>query len=101
MAEVIWSEPAVQQLDTIASYIALDKPDAARGVVRRIIDATDRLEHFKSLGKNVPEGPHPNSRPVWFSPCWIDYRLDGNDIRILHVRRGEQPFRMEDLIEEE
>lgn len=43
MAEVIWSEPALEQLDTIASYIALDKPDAARGVVRRIVDATDRL----------------------------------------------------------
>lgn len=100
MAEVIWSEPATDQLDAIASYIALDKPDAARGVVRRIIDATDRLEHFKKLGRSVPEFPHPNYRQVWIRPCWIYYRIDGEDVRILHVRRAEQPFRIEDLQEE-
>lgn len=100
MAEVIWSDPAIDQLDAIASYIALDKPDAARGVVRRIIDATDRLEHFKKLGRSVPEFPHPNYRQVWIRPCWIYYRIDGKDVKILHVRRAEQPFRIEDLEEE-
>jgi len=100
MAEVIWSDPATDQLDAIASYIALDKPDAARGVVRRIFDATDRLEHFKKLGRPVPEFPHPNYRQVWIRPCWIYYRIDGEDVRILHVRRAEQPFRIEDLEEE-
>jgi len=100
MAEVIWSDPATDQLDAIAAYIALDKPDAARGVVRRVFDATDRLEHFKKLGRGVPEFPHPNYRQVWIRPCWIYYRIDGEDVRILHVRRAEQPFRIEDLEEE-
>ena len=30
MAELIWTEPALSDLDTIADYIALDNPDAAR-----------------------------------------------------------------------
>lgn len=100
MAEVIWSDPAIDQLDAIASYIALDKPDAARGVVRRIFDSTDRLEQFKMFGRSVPEFPHPNYRQVWIRPCWIYYRIDNEDVRILHVRRAEQPFRIEDLVEE-
>jgi plasmid stabilization system protein ParE len=100
MAEVIWSEPAIAQLDAIASYIALDKPDAAQGVVRRIFDSTDRLEQFKKLGRSVPEFPYPNYRQVWIRPCWIYYRIDNEDVRILHVRRAEQPFRMEDVLEE-
>ena len=29
MVEVVWTEPALQDLDAIADYIALDKPDAA------------------------------------------------------------------------
>ena len=29
MVELIWSEPALQDLDAIADYIALDKPEAA------------------------------------------------------------------------
>jgi toxin ParE1/3/4 len=97
VAEVTWAEPALAQLDTIASFISLDKPDAARGVVRRIFDATDRLEHFKQLGRRIPEFPHPNYRQVWIRPCWIYYRIDGDDVRILHVRRSEKPFRIEDL----
>ena len=100
MAEVIWSGPAIDQLDAIASYIALDKPDAARSVVRRIFDSTDRLDQFKMLGRSVPEFPHPNYRQVWIRPCWIYYRVDNEDVRILHVRRAEQPFRIEDLVEE-
>jgi plasmid stabilization system protein ParE len=30
MAEIIWTEPALSDLDTIADYIALDKPEAQR-----------------------------------------------------------------------
>jgi plasmid stabilization system protein ParE len=30
MAEVIWAEPALNDLDAIADYIALDNPEAAR-----------------------------------------------------------------------
>ena len=30
MAEVIWAEPALNDLDAIADYISLDNPEAAR-----------------------------------------------------------------------
>jgi toxin ParE1/3/4 len=33
MAEIIWAEPAIQDLDAIADYIALDNPMAARQMV--------------------------------------------------------------------
>lgn len=29
MAEIIWTDPALQELDAIAKYIALDNPQAA------------------------------------------------------------------------
>jgi len=99
MAEVIWSEPALDQLDAIAGYIALDKPESAKAVVRRIIEAMDRLRRFRSLGRPIPELPHSNYRQVWMRPCWIYYRVDGGDVRILHVRRAEQHFRIDDLLE--
>jgi len=34
MAEVIWAEPALNDLDAIADYIALDNPEATRRLVR-------------------------------------------------------------------
>jgi len=36
MAEVIWAEPALHDLEAIADYIALDDLQAARGVVQRV-----------------------------------------------------------------
>jgi len=36
MAKIIWAEPALEQLDEIAEYIALDNPVAANELVARI-----------------------------------------------------------------
>ena len=33
MAELIWTEPALRQLEEIADWIALEKPEAAKAVV--------------------------------------------------------------------
>ncbi len=46
MAEVIWAEPALQELDAIAEYIALDNPAAASDSVKAVFDKTERLENF-------------------------------------------------------
>jgi plasmid stabilization system protein ParE len=36
MAEVIWAESALSDLDAIADYIALDNPEAAKGLVQNV-----------------------------------------------------------------
>jgi len=46
MAEVVWSEPALQDLDQIADYIALDDPIAANKLVRAVFEKVDLLETF-------------------------------------------------------
>ena len=40
MARLIWTEPALNDLETIAEYIALDKPDAAKKYVQRVFERT-------------------------------------------------------------
>jgi toxin ParE1/3/4 len=97
MAGLTWTDPALDQLDAIADFIALDKPDAAKAVVRRIFETTDHVAHFTKLGRPIPEFPHAFYRQVWLKPCWVYYRIDGKNIFILHVRRAEKPFRVEDL----
>jgi toxin ParE1/3/4 len=97
MAEVIWTEPALAQLGAIADFIALDKPDAARAVVRQVFDTADQVERFVRLGRRIPEFRHPNYRQIWIKPCWVYYRLDAGKVYILHVRRAEKPFMVEDL----
>ena len=43
MAEVIWAEPALNDLDAITDYIALDNPEAARWLVPKILEHVDHL----------------------------------------------------------
>jgi len=102
MAEVIWTKPAISQLDAIAEFIALDKPDAAAAVVQKIFGLTDHLEVFIKLGREIPEYPNPTYRQVWVAPCWLYYRTEGKKVVfILHVRRAERPLRIEDLFVED
>jgi hypothetical protein len=38
MAEIIWTEPALSDLDAIADYIALDNPQAAQRLAQRVFE---------------------------------------------------------------
>ena len=49
MAKIIWTEPALQDLDAIADYIALDNPEAARRLVQRVFRHIEQLENFQEL----------------------------------------------------
>ncbi len=43
MARIIWTEPALQELDEIADYISLDNPVAAKSLVREAFKRVDYL----------------------------------------------------------
>ncbi len=51
MDEIVWSEPALQDLDDIGSYIALDSPRAAESVVRRIVETVAALAFHPRMGR--------------------------------------------------
>jgi len=55
MAEVIWTEPALADLDAIADYIALDKPDAASALVKRVFEHIEYLQSYPESGNRPPE----------------------------------------------
>ena len=90
MAQVIWTEPALQDLDQIADYISLDNPGAAKKLVRRCFDKVDSLNQHPKLGRSVPELKQSVYRQSVLSPCRIFYRIEGEEIYIIHVMRAEQ-----------
>ncbi|MDD2241451.1 MAG: type II toxin-antitoxin system RelE/ParE family toxin [Kiritimatiellae bacterium] len=92
MARLIWTEPALADLDAIADYIALDKPDAAVRYVQQVFAAVERLIRFPKSGAKVPETPHLSYRQIVVPPCRIFYRLEGEDILIVFVMRGDNGY---------
>lgn len=93
MAEVIWTEPALQELDAIAEYIALDNPAAASHLVKAVFDKVERLANFPKSGRIPPELPDSVYREVVVPPCRIFYREDEQRVFILLVMRQERQLR--------
>jgi toxin ParE1/3/4 len=97
MARLIWTDPALRDLESIAEYIALDKPQAARVFVQKVFHAAERLVRFPKSGRIPPEIPHLPYREIVVPPCRVFYRLDGGTVYIVHVLRGEREVREETL----
>jgi len=93
MAQIIWTEPALSDLNGIAEYIALDKPNAARNLVKQIFSSVDNLEQFPELGRTPPELTESKYREIIVDPCRIFYRIDQDNVYILYVMRGEMQLR--------
>lgn len=94
MAEVIWTEPALQDLDYIAEYIALDNVVAASSLVKNVFDKTERLKVFPQSGRPPAELPNSIYREVIVPPCRIFYREEAEQVFILHVMREERQLRI-------
>lgn len=94
MAEIIWTEPALQELDSTAEYIALDNVVAASALVEEVFEKTERLENFPQSGRMPPELPNSIYREVVVSPCRIFYREEGSHVFIIYVMREERQLRV-------
>lgn len=93
MVEIIWSNPALDQLNEIAEYIALDKPEAASSLVQKVFATVDRLEQFPQSGHMPPEAPNSIYRELYVKPCRIFYRQEDDAVLIIHVMREEMQLR--------
>jgi plasmid stabilization system protein ParE len=93
MAEIIWSEPALGDLDAIADYIAVENPVAASALVKRIFDHITQLEDHPESGSRPQELGRSRYRQIMEPPCRIFYRYDGHRVFILYVMRSERLLR--------
>ncbi|MDO3377105.1 type II toxin-antitoxin system RelE/ParE family toxin [Geoalkalibacter halelectricus] len=93
MAEIVWTSPALDQLDEIAEYIALDKPQAASRLIKETFSTVERLERFPDSGHVPSELPNSIYRELNVRPCRIFYRREGNSVFIVHVTKEERQLR--------
>ena len=93
MAEIVWTNPALEQLDDLAQYIALDKPDAARTLVRKVVEAVGRLAEFPLSGRIPGELPDSVYCEIVVPPCRVFYRVSNTTVFIIHIMREERVLR--------
>lgn len=93
MAEIIWTEPALADLDAIADFTALDNPNAAKQLVQRVFHHIEQLVIHPRSGSKPQELGDSRYRQIVEPPCRIFYRHNKNHIYILHVMRAERLLR--------
>ena len=93
MAEIVWTNPALNDLNNIAEYIAVSNLVAAKQLVKEVFAKVDMLEEYPKSGESVSELPSLNYRELYVKPCRIFYKFEDNKAFILHVMRHEQDFR--------
>jgi len=93
MAQIIWTEPALDDLNGIAEYIALNKPSTAAKLVKKVLSSTEPLEQFPKSGREPPELEGFRYREIIVPPCRFFYRNETDIIYILYVMRSERELR--------
>ena len=61
---IVWSSPAVADLENLRDYIAHDSPYYAAIFIEKIIAAVEKIISFPLMGRIVPEYGNKNIREV-------------------------------------
>lgn len=93
MAEIIWTSPALDDLNYVAEYIALSNLIVAKKLVQKVFEKVSRLENHPESSKRPAELNNLNYREVIVNPCRIFYKIENDKVYILHVMRQERDLR--------
>lgn len=91
--EVVWTFRALQDVETIADYIARDSPGYAASLVARLVHAARSLVETSERGRVVPELGDPSIRELIVRPYRLVYRVGEQRIEVLAVIHGRREFR--------
>ena len=93
MGKVVWAPSALEDIDSIAEYIARDSADRAALFAIRLFEAVDRLEEFPLSGRVIPEMKDPSCREIICGIYRIMYRLEDNEVWITGVVHGARDWK--------
>lgn len=83
MAEVVWTQAALEDLREVYEFIAKDSEGYAQTTVDRIHAGVRRLENFPRSGRLVPEPKRVRYREVLVGSYRVVYRYDEQTDRVL------------------
>ena len=86
--EVVWTEPAREDLAAIAAYIARDSEIYAANFVLEVRDAAASLSQFAERGHVVPEFGDATIRELLVRPYRVIYEVLDEKVLVLALVHG-------------
>ena len=88
--EVVWTDPAWDDLEAAATYIARDSEFYAASFVREARDAAAALAYFAESGQTVPEFGDELIREFLVKPYRLIYKVTDEHVFIVAFIHGSQ-----------
>ncbi len=87
---VRWSPEALEDIESIAEYIARDSAFYAQAVVAKLLVAARSLPEAPRIGRMVPELDNPNIRERLIYSYRMVYRISDDELLIIAVMHGKR-----------
>ncbi len=92
---VKWAPSALDDVESIAEYIARDSVEMATIFVGKIFDTTERLQKFPFSGRVIPEIMDSDCREIIYGAYRIMYRIEHEEVWITGVMHGARDWKTE------
>lgn len=90
MAEIRWTNQAVDDLESIAEFIARDSENYAKMFVHKIMKSLDQIISFPMSGRIVSEFKQENIRELVVGSYRIIYRIKEDVAELLTIHHSAQ-----------
>jgi len=90
--QLVWSPEAVEDLESIATYIERDSAHYARAVVTRIVSTAESIPDNPMMGREVPELRDSNIRERFVHRYRVIYEVESERVLVAAVIHGSRQF---------
>lgn len=85
-----WSDEALEDIESIATYIEKDSPIYAKSVVFKIFEKAEIIRDFTELGRIVPELNDSTIREIFVYSYRLIYKINSNRVLFVAVIHGKR-----------
>ncbi len=90
MVDIRWSIGAIDDIESISTYISRDYPEKASEIVKGIVDKIEQLRQFPNLGRKFPDRDDEKIREIIFKKYRIVYEINEDIVEILVIAHGSR-----------
>jgi toxin ParE1/3/4 len=90
---VVWSDPAVDDLEAAVTFVAKDSEAYARSLAQLAIDAAESLQTFPLRGHRLPDPQLSRYRELIIGSYRLIYLVEKERVLIVAVLHGHRALR--------
>jgi addiction module RelE/StbE family toxin len=90
---VVWSNPAVDDLEAAVAFVAHDSEAYARSLAQLAVDAAESLQRFPNRGHRLPDSKLSRFRELIIGSYRLVYVVERDRVLIVAVLHGHRALR--------